>query len=75
MSVRVPNGTRGTAYRPISYGRTLTVVLSRISADDAPTCTCTSASTARASCYIYNTTDEVDRLLEVIREIQKFFGG
>jgi cysteine desulfurase / selenocysteine lyase len=32
-------------------------------------------STARASFYLYNTTDEVDRLVEVIQEIQRFFGG
>ena len=32
-------------------------------------------STARASFYFYNTKAEVDRLVEVIREIQKFFGG
>ena len=31
-------------------------------------------STARASFYFYNTPAEVDRLVEVIREIQKFFG-
>ena len=31
-------------------------------------------STARASFYFYNTPDEVDRFVEVIREIQKFFG-
>jgi cysteine desulfurase/selenocysteine lyase len=30
-------------------------------------------STARASFYFYNTRDEVDRFVEVIREIQKFF--
>jgi cysteine desulfurase / selenocysteine lyase len=32
-------------------------------------------STARASFYLYNTQAEVDRLTEVIKEIQKFFGG
>lgn len=32
-------------------------------------------STARASFYFYNTTAEVDRLIEVTREIQRFFGG
>jgi cysteine desulfurase/selenocysteine lyase len=32
-------------------------------------------STARASFYFYNTTEEIDRFVEVIREIQKFFGG
>lgn len=32
-------------------------------------------STARASFYFYNTTAEIDRFVEVIREIQKFFGG
>ena len=31
-------------------------------------------STARASFYFYNTKAEVDRLIEVVREIQKFFG-
>lgn len=30
-------------------------------------------STARASFYIYNTTADIDRLVEVVREIQKFF--
>jgi selenocysteine lyase/cysteine desulfurase len=30
-------------------------------------------STARASFYFYNTRAEVDRLIDVIREIQKFF--
>ncbi len=32
-------------------------------------------STARASFYFYNTRAEVDRCVEVVREIQKFFGG
>jgi cysteine desulfurase/selenocysteine lyase len=32
-------------------------------------------STARASFYFYNTTAEIDRFVEVIGEIQKFFGG
>jgi cysteine desulfurase/selenocysteine lyase len=32
-------------------------------------------STARASFYFYNTREEVDRFIAVIREIQKFFGG
>jgi selenocysteine lyase/cysteine desulfurase len=32
-------------------------------------------STARASFNFYNTRAEVDRFLEVMREIQKFFGG
>jgi cysteine desulfurase/selenocysteine lyase len=32
-------------------------------------------STARASFYFYNTKAEVDRFVEVVREIQKFFGG
>jgi cysteine desulfurase/selenocysteine lyase len=32
-------------------------------------------STARASFYFYNTTAEIDRLVEVLREIQKFFGA
>jgi cysteine desulfurase/selenocysteine lyase len=31
-------------------------------------------STARASFYFYNTTAEVDRLIEVLTEIKKFFG-
>jgi len=31
-------------------------------------------STARASFYFYNTAGEVDRLVEVLKEIQKFFG-
>jgi len=31
-------------------------------------------STARASFYFYNTTAEIDRFVEVIREIQMFFG-
>ncbi|MGZ4988854.1 MAG: aminotransferase class V-fold PLP-dependent enzyme, partial [Limisphaerales bacterium] len=33
------------------------------------------SSTARASFYFYNTTAEVDRMVEVIAEIQKFFGA
>jgi cysteine desulfurase / selenocysteine lyase len=32
-------------------------------------------STARASFYFYNTKDEVDRFIEVIRQIQKFFAA
>ncbi|HXT10070.1 MAG TPA: cysteine desulfurase [Candidatus Angelobacter sp.] len=32
-------------------------------------------STARASFYFYNTAVEVDRLIEVAREIQRFFGA
>jgi cysteine desulfurase/selenocysteine lyase len=32
-------------------------------------------STARASFYFYNTTDEIDRFVEVVRDIQKFFGN
>jgi cysteine desulfurase/selenocysteine lyase len=32
-------------------------------------------STARASFYFYNTTQEIDRFVEVIEEIQKFFGA
>ena len=32
-------------------------------------------STARASFYFYNTAAEVDRFVEVVREIQKFFAG
>jgi cysteine desulfurase / selenocysteine lyase len=30
-------------------------------------------STARASFYFYNTTEEIDRFVDVLREIQKFF--
>jgi cysteine desulfurase/selenocysteine lyase len=30
-------------------------------------------STSRASFYFYNTTEEIDRLIEVLKEIQKFF--
>ena len=32
-------------------------------------------STARASFYFYNTTEEIDRFVEVLGEIQKFFGS
>jgi cysteine desulfurase/selenocysteine lyase len=32
-------------------------------------------STARASFYFYNTAAEVDRLFEVLTEIQKFFAA
>lgn len=32
-------------------------------------------STARASFYFYNTQTEIDRFIEIIREIQKFFGA
>ena len=32
-------------------------------------------STARASFYFYNTTEEIDRFVEVLGEIQKFFGA
>ena len=32
-------------------------------------------STARASFYFYNTTGEIDRFVEVLREIQQFFGA
>ncbi|GMU40977.1 MAG: putative cysteine desulfurase [Chloroflexota bacterium] len=32
-------------------------------------------ATARASFYIYNTTDEVDRLATAIEEVSRFFGG
>jgi cysteine desulfurase/selenocysteine lyase len=32
-------------------------------------------STARASFYFYNTTDEIDRFVGVLQEIQKFFGS
>ena len=32
-------------------------------------------STARASFYFYNTTEEIDRFVEVLGEIQKFFAG
>jgi len=31
-------------------------------------------STSRASFYFYNRTDEVDRFVEVVQEVQKFFG-
>jgi cysteine desulfurase/selenocysteine lyase len=32
-------------------------------------------STARASFYVYSTTEEIDRLVEVIQEMQTFFGA
>ena len=32
-------------------------------------------STARASFYFYNTEQEIDRLIEVLLEIKKFFAG
>jgi cysteine desulfurase/selenocysteine lyase len=32
-------------------------------------------STARASFYLYNTTAEIDRFVDVLREIQRFFSG
>ena len=32
-------------------------------------------STSRASFYFYNTTEEIERFVEVVEEIQKFFGG
>jgi cysteine desulfurase/selenocysteine lyase len=32
-------------------------------------------STARASFYFYNTTEEIDRFVEVLKEVQKFFGS
>ncbi len=32
-------------------------------------------STSRASFYFYNTTAEIDRLFDVLKEIQKFFGS
>ena len=32
-------------------------------------------STARASFYFYNTTAEIDRFIEVVKQIQKFFGA
>lgn len=32
-------------------------------------------STARASFFFYNTTSEIDRFVEVLREIQQFFGA
>jgi cysteine desulfurase/selenocysteine lyase len=32
-------------------------------------------STARASFYFYNTTEEIDRFVEVLGEIQKYFGA
>lgn len=31
-------------------------------------------STSRASFYFYNTSEEIDRLVEVLKEIQRFFG-
>ncbi|NUT52054.1 MAG: cysteine desulfurase [Saccharothrix sp.] len=33
------------------------------------------AATVRASFYLYNTLDEVDALVEAVREAQEFFGG
>ena len=33
------------------------------------------ASTARASFYFYNTTAEIDAFVEILRDVQKFFGG
>lgn len=33
------------------------------------------SSTARASFYFYNTKAEVDRFIDVVKEVQKFFGG
>jgi len=32
------------------------------------------SSTARASFLFYNTRDEVDRFIDVVKEIQRFFG-
>src|SRR6185436_11759046 len=32
-------------------------------------------STARASFYFYNTMGEVDRFIEVVREVQRYFGA
>ena len=32
-------------------------------------------STAWASFYFYNTTEEIDRFVEVVRKIQKYFGA
>jgi selenocysteine lyase/cysteine desulfurase len=32
-------------------------------------------STSRASFYFYNTTEEIDQFVDVIRDIQKFFDG
>jgi len=32
-------------------------------------------STARASFYLYNATQEIDRFVEVVGEIQKFFSA
>jgi cysteine desulfurase/selenocysteine lyase len=32
-------------------------------------------STARASFYFYNTTEEIDHFVELVREIQKYFGN
>ena len=31
-------------------------------------------ATARASVYLYNTTDEIDRLVEGVDKAQRFFG-
>ena len=33
------------------------------------------SGTTRASFYFYNTTEEIDRFVEVVREIQRFFGA
>ena len=33
------------------------------------------ASTARASFYFYNATAEIDAFVEILRDVQKFFGG
>ena len=33
------------------------------------------ASTARASFYFYNTTAEIDAFVEILRDVQRFFGG
>jgi cysteine desulfurase/selenocysteine lyase len=32
-------------------------------------------STARASFYFYNTREQVDRFVDVVREVQRFFGA
>ena len=32
-------------------------------------------STARASFYFYNTTEEIDHFVELVRDVQKYFGN
>tara|TARA_B110000196_G_scaffold280253_1_gene260335 strand:- start:14723 stop:14854 length:132 start_codon:yes stop_codon:yes gene_type:complete len=31
--------------------------------------------TARASFHFYNTTEEIDRFVELVRDVQKYFGN